>query len=88
MSGCLSVAVSSVAYCGDGVLTVPFGYIALDYDMSWLGILDAVRLDLFYMVFLAFCLVFVWEQAFIKVRSPPPKVPKGSVLSDTGIIAN
>ncbi|KAF0311847.1 Protein wntless [Amphibalanus amphitrite] len=63
------------------VWDVPLGYIALDYDAPWLGIVDAVRQDLFYLVFLCFCLVFVREQAFVKgvKRAPrrllPPLAP-------------
>ncbi|XP_043228892.1 protein wntless-like [Amphibalanus amphitrite] len=63
------------------VWDVPLGYIALDYDAPWLGIVDAVRQDLFYLVFLCFCLVFVREQAFVKgvQRAPrrllPPLAP-------------
>ncbi|XP_037090145.1 protein wntless-like [Pollicipes pollicipes] len=45
---------------------IPVGYAALDYDMPWLGLLDDIRMDVFYLVFLSFCLIFVWEQGFIK----------------------
>lgn len=56
------------------VWDVPLGYIAGYYDMPWLGLLDAVRLDLFYMAFLCFCLIFVWEQAFIKGARLPARL--------------